>query len=141
MPLYDIVLAPSNAAHSIAASDAPLSSHTGFACRPIDHVKLATLAAQLGVATFESALQQLDPSVAASDDGPWVSVLPTSLLERVVSLAPAELQEAAAGWGATEEFALDRMGPAEAQQFLIALASLGRQARAEGASVFLWSCL
>ncbi len=141
MPLYDIVLAPSDAAASIAASNAPLSSHTGFPCRPIDHVKLATLAALLGVAPFESALQQLDPSVAASDDGPWVSELPAPLLERVVALAPAELQQAAAGWGATEEFALDRIGPAEAQQFLTALASLGSDARAQGASVFLWSCL
>ena len=141
MPLYDIVIAPTGAASSIAASDAPLSSYPGFACRPIDHVKLATLAAQLGASSFEAALQQLDPTVSVSDDGPWVSELPSSLLERVIALAPAELQKAAAAWGATEEFRLDRVGPAEAQQFLTALASLGQQARNQGASVFLWSCL
>jgi len=141
MPLYDIVIAPSDAASSIAASVAPLSSYTGFACRPIDLVKLATLAAQLGTSSFKAALQELDSTVSASDDGPWVSELPPSLLERVIALTPAELQKAAAAWGATEEFTLDRIGPAEAREFLTALASLGQQARNQGASVFLWSCL
>jgi hypothetical protein len=43
MPLYDIVVAPHNSAPALAAMDAPLFSHTGFACRPVEHVKLAAL--------------------------------------------------------------------------------------------------
>lgn len=110
MPLYNLVIAPHDAAQALAASSSPLLSYTGFDCRPIDHVKLATLSDLLRVSSYEAALQELDPTAAASDDGPWVSLLPKSLLEEVASLGFFKRRQIASAWGATEEFKLDRSG-------------------------------
>jgi hypothetical protein len=141
MPLYNLVIAPHDAAQALAASSSPLLSYTGFDCKPIDHVKLATLSELLRVSSYETALEELDPAAAASDNGPWVSLLPKSLLEEVARLDFVKRGQIASAWGATEEFQLDRVGAAEADSFLVSLARLWRQADSEGSHIFLWACV
>ena len=141
MPLYDLVIAPSDAAPHIASLDMPRAEYAGFACRPIDHVKLATLASTLGVGATMQVIAELEPIAWASEDGPWVSLVPAKLVLAVEALDPTSLQDVAGVWASSEEFKLDQLGPKDAENFLGALQKLIAMAGPDSLSLFLWSSL
>jgi len=139
VPLYDIVLADQTEAAALASSESPLSSFPGFTCKPIDHVKLALLFPILDVATFEDAINALEPVVFGSNDGPFVSLLPPRLLDAISSIDPSGLPDIARNWGSSEEFARDGIGARQAEDFLQSVVSLWQHARSERRSLFLWA--
>jgi hypothetical protein len=139
--LTDLVIANEADATNIANSHYPLDDFTGIDIKGVDSVKLTTLHSILSGEEFKDLLAQYNPIASASDDGPWVFVLPADLVARLANLDEAELADTAAKWGNTEEFQLDGWSQSNVTDVLRGIAHLARQASDQGKHIFAWMSL
>ena len=145
--LSDIIVADRNEAASINAA---LGAHSkGWSClasNGIDTIKLGTLSQILGgrpvddvdaVSTFmvDDVLDQ------ASEDGPWVFLIPAELQTALAILGEDKADSVAEKWASTEEFVLDRWQKEDVGEYLRDLVAHARKARDAGKSLLLWVSL
>ena len=88
--LSDLVIAPAGAAAAICRSTTPARDFGGVDIKGIDTIKLSLLHAQLTGEDVDSLLPAYDPIVSASDDGPWVFMLPVAFVQRLATLGGTE---------------------------------------------------
>jgi hypothetical protein len=139
--LTDLVIADEGDAMSIANSQYPLGQFSGIDIKGVDSVKLTKLHSFLSGTTFKELLIQYDPVAEASEDGPWVFILPTDLVDRLASLDEAGIASIATKWGNTEEFRLDKWSQSAVSDVLNRIANLARQASAQHKCIFAWMSL
>jgi hypothetical protein len=145
--LSDIIIANRDDAASInAARGEHLKQWDCLEAKGIDTIKLGTLSQILAdrpvddinfVAKFmmDSILDQ------ASDEGPWVYLVPDHLQSALIGL-DEEAEESIAGkWAATEEFRLDRWKAVDVEEYLHDLVIQARKARDADKSLLLWISL
>src|SRR5262249_17900502 len=79
----------------------------------------------------------------ASDDGPWVQLVPKNMVARLTKLSDREIVAVAGEWSKIEEFDPKYCDwPAGAvERFVREIAALSRKAESEGKSVLTWTCL
>ena len=139
--LTDLVIADEDDANRIAHSQYPLGEFTGIDIKGIDSVKLTTLHSILSGMPFEDLLAQYKPVIEASEDGPWVFLLPNDIVERLANLDESGITNISDQWGITEEFQLDRWSQNDVTTVLNDIVNLTRQASAQGKHVFAWMSL
>ncbi len=145
--LSDIIIADRKDAASFnAAGGAHLEQWDGLESKGIDTIKLGALSQILhnrplddinAVATFmmNAVVDQ------ASDDGPWVYLVPEELQLALAALDERRQQAAAEKWATTEEFALDGWLQEDVEEYFEDLVACARKARDLGKSLLLWMAL
>jgi hypothetical protein len=139
--LTDLVIGNEEDATTIANLHYPLGEFTGIDIKGVDTVKLTTLHSILSAEAFKDLLAQYNPIASASEDGPWVFVLPADLVARLAGLDDTEITDTAARWGNTEEFQLDGWSQTNVTDVLRGMAHLARQASAQEKRIFVWMSL
>jgi hypothetical protein len=139
--LTDLVMADEQEANRIAESHYPLGEYPGIDIKGIDSVKLNVLHGILTSKTFEELLPQYDPIAEASEEGPWVFLLPHELVELLSLLDDVEVKEVAMKWGGTEEFQLAGWDQPAVIEVLKAIADLARRSVSEKKHLFAWMSL
>ncbi len=139
--LTDLVIAEERDAAHIATLKYPLSEFAGIDIKGVDSVKLTTLHSILSGMPFKDLLVQYDPVAEASEDGPWVFLLPTDLVGMLAGLGEAEIVNIASQWGNTEEFQLEKWSQNDVAVVLSNIANLARQASVQGKRVLAWMSL
>ena len=139
--LTDFVIAEENDSNRIANSQYLLDEFTGIDIKGVDPVKLATLHSILSDRSFKDLLAQYNPVAEASEDGPWVFLLPNDVVQRLANLDEQQITEVASQWGKTEEFQLDRWSQNDVTAVLNNIVALTRQASVQGKRVFAWMSL
>lgn len=135
--LSDLVTAPADAAAAICRSTTPARDFGGVDIKGIDTIKLSLLHAQLTGEDVDSLLPAYDPIVSASDDGPWVFLLPVAFVQRLATLGATERSAAGAQWARAEEFALDGWSPSDVDAVLTTICAEARSAETAGKELFL----
>ncbi|HEY1921384.1 MAG TPA: hypothetical protein VGG44_01355 [Tepidisphaeraceae bacterium] len=145
--LTDIVIAnPDEAAAINAARGQHLKRWVCLESKGVDTIKLGTLSQILAgrsiddidmVASFmtNGILDQ------ASDEGPWVFLVPGELQLALAVLDQEMEKRVAEKWAATEEFRLDRWGATDVQQYLHNLVAHARKAKDANKQLLLWMSL
>lgn len=85
-------------AHAIAAHDDPSRKWDGFFCRGLDSIKLVALWALIEKgSTDDRSGQRMDAieTISEGDSGPWVDVLPSTMVLALASLAAMDDDEIA----------------------------------------------
>ncbi len=136
--LTDLVFAAADEAWQIARTAVPWETYGGLDLHGIDAVKLGKLHGLLGGADTELAWAE-EPAVYASDDGPWVYVLPATFVLRLAALDTAVLAALAGSWIRSEDF--DEWEPAAVRLALGEMVALAREAQAGAATMYLWEAL
>jgi hypothetical protein len=141
--LTDFVVADLADAQRVGESVSPGHTFGGIAVIGIDGVRLGALYTVLSGTPYTTefvANFMGDQSFvyAASEDGPWVQLVPHDLTRRIAALDGTELPRVAARWAQTEDVA---GSPQVLAEFLEDLAGLARQAVASGKELLLWVCL
>jgi hypothetical protein len=139
--LTDLVIAEEHDAAHIATSKYPLGEFTGIAIKGVNSVKLATLHSILSGMPFKDLLVHYAPVAEASEEGPWVFLLPTDLVGKLANLSEAEIVNIAAQWGNTKEFQLDKWSQTDVAAVLGNIANLARKASAQEKRVLAWMSL
>jgi len=114
--------------------------------KSVDQVKLATLAFILKGKLPEGEhltayIQSFENLVAASDDGPWIDLLPAELVEDLAILSEERINAVARSWANTDEAKLDRWSESDVLPFLRELSAFAASARAQDKKLLLWVCL
>lgn len=139
--LTDLVIANEDDAMQIANSQHPLGEFTGIDMKGVDSVKLTMLHSILSGQSWKDLLSQYDPVAEASEDGPWVFLLPTELVHSLAGLDEPGIMNIADQWAKTEEFRLDNWSLEDVTAALRDIANLARQASDQGKRVLAWMSL
>lgn len=147
MPLSDLIIADPDEAPSVNAErGAHLKRWDCLPAKGIDTIKLGSLAQILtnrppndvkAVASYmtDALLHQ------ASEDGPWVYLVPEPLQIALSALDEDSEEALAEKWAATEEFRLDGWNSMDVADFLHGLVALARRACESQKSLLLWMSL
>jgi hypothetical protein len=139
--LTDLIMADEGDAEKIVESHYPLGEYPGVDIKGIDSVKLNTFHGILTGKSFEELLPQYSPVAEASEEGPWVFMLPVELVERLSQLDDTSVEETAVKWGTTEEFTLAGWDQSAIVTVLGEIVNLARRATSEGKRLFAWMSL
>lgn len=134
----DLILAPSNEAPAIVASDYPLGTYRGVNVDGLDPLKLAALHSLLAHTPLHDVLPAYQPMAQASPAGPWLISLPADLVELLGMIAPPDQASVAAQWAATGLAQEESWSDQEADDFLGRLVPFAQTAAFEGMGLFLW---
>jgi len=143
--LTDIVIAGRDDAQKVGEADVPSHEFPGIDAKGINQVHMGTLYAILTRSDYDPRFMTTHESFvySASQDGPWVQLIPDDMVARLAKTSDAEIPLIADEWGKTEEFdpEYSRWTKEDIVTFLRQLTSLSRKAQGENKSVFMWSCL
>jgi hypothetical protein len=140
--LTDWVIANKSEAEAVGKSIVPIKKWPGIDAKGIDQVKLATLWGILSGAPYqESWIEEMLPVYSASDEGPWVSVIPQGLVDGLASLEKQRFAEVARDWAQTEEFQEEKNLAQLTGEYLRRMCSLAKRAKKEGKSILMWMAL
>jgi hypothetical protein len=140
-----LLVARPNEAEAVLASDEPSRTWDGFSYRGLDRIKLATLWA-LVESNFDNdrlndRLDQIR-TIPQGDKGPWVDILPTTMLSELASIAVMEEDDQARVaelWGKTNEFRYwDR---SKVIDLLRSIGDAAETAQLDGKTLLLWTSL
>ena len=145
--LSDILIARPDEAGPINAAAGGHDLHgPRLPSKAIDTIKLGTLSQILAgrpaddvdiVASFmlDAVLHE------ASEDGPWVYLVPDDFTAKLATLDDETENRAARQWAETDEFKLSRWPQDAVREYLHDLVAHARRARADGKSLLLWMSL
>jgi hypothetical protein len=134
----DLILAASDEAAAIVASDYPLGSFKGVNVDGLDPLKLAALHSLLNGRPVEVVLREYQPVAQASPSGPWLIRLPGELIELLGKIPPPDQAAVAARWAATHLAQEESWTDQDADDFLGRLVPFAQTAAFEGVELFLW---
>jgi hypothetical protein len=102
----DFFVADTREAELICESDDPFAVFDGIDAKGIGQVEMGTLYAILSDREYDPSFMTTDESFVytASDDGPWVQLVPSDMVKRLASIADLAIPMIAAKWRETEEF-------------------------------------
>ncbi len=86
--LADLIVASSNDAEAIVASEYPLGSFKGVNVDGLDPLQIAALHSVLADKTLEELLGNYEPIAAGSDSGPWLVKIPEDLIATLANVSP-----------------------------------------------------
>jgi len=129
-------------AEKIGNSHNPSVEFAGLEAPEIDSVKLGALNAILTDTKVDLNFMGDDSFLfMAGDEGPWVQLIPSDVIQRLAALNSGQIPSIATAWLQTEEFGfqktLDLQGLAE--QFLSELGKMASRAVGERKSLLLWT--
>jgi hypothetical protein len=121
--LTDFVVADAADAQRVCDSDNPGREFDGIDAKGIDQVKMGTLYAILTDAEYDPSFMTSEESFlcSASDDGPWVQLVPQDMVDRLARIADVDMDRVAEKWFQTEEFSSKYSGwsPNDVRTFLV----------------------
>ena len=135
--LADLLLAESNDAPAIVASEYPLGTFTGTNVDGLDPLKLAALHSIFTETDFNQLLEHYKPIAKASTSGPWLIQLPGELVAFLAGLAPHDYDSTAAKWASTTQAQEDGWSVRDAEKFLGQVGHFAQVATFEGKEVYL----
>ncbi len=142
--LTDFVVAAPSDAQRVGDSHCPSREFNGIEAKGIGSVELSTLHAILTRTPVDSGFMGGDCLLySPSDEGPWVLLVPTDLVQRLAELSAHYVVATAEEWAKTEEFSpkYSRWTLDVIKGWLQELARLCRQAVAEKKAVLMWMSL
>jgi|GEM_PF-1310712 len=143
--LTDIVLAGTNEAKKVEASDGPSREFAGIDAKGIDQVRMGTLYAILTSSEYDPGFMLDEESVIEPDDedGPWVHIVPQKMVLLLSKLTDAGIPAVADEWGKTEEFQPEYSSWSQEDilKFLEQIRSLSKKALTDNKTMYMWMCL
>jgi hypothetical protein len=144
--LIDLIAANPEDAQAILSTPGHANVWPTLEAKSVDRVKLATLALILKGQPpegepFTAYVQSFENLVTASDEGPWIDVVPDALAEDLAILSEERIRPIARAWADTKEARLDRWSADETEPFLKELSAFAASARAQEKKLLLWVCL
>ena len=144
--LSDLIAATAEDAQSILSTPAHANVWPTLEAKTVDRVKLASLALLLRdkLPDDEPVIQYMKSFQSLADggeEGPWIELVPTDLVDDLAKLQDDRVQAVAAAWANTEEARLDGWSAKHAASFLHELSVFAGSARAQGRMVLLWISL
>lgn len=141
--LTDFVLANRAEAEKIGLER---ESFAGIDAKGISQVTIAKLYAILTKTQYDSNFPMLrDASFVytASEDGPWVQLVPDDMVQRLAAQSDADLVAVSEAWSDTDEFLSEysRWRKADLHGLLQQLRELSKRAADENKVLFMWTCL
>ena len=136
--LADLIIALSNDAPAIVASEYPLGTFKGTNVDGLDPLKLAALHALFTAKDVSDLLEHYQPVAEASANGPWLIKFPDELIKLLADLAPQDLASTAAKWVSTDQLQGEGWSEQDAEQCLGGVIHFSKTAAFEGKDVFLW---
>jgi hypothetical protein len=134
----DLILAASNEASAIVASDYPLGTFKGTNVDGLDPLKLAALHSLFVDTAFSDIVRHYQPIAQASQAGPWLVRLPEDLIVFLGRISPPDQPSVAERWASTDQAQEDGWSVEVADQFLGRLVPLAQSAAFEGIDLYLW---
>ena len=141
----DFVIAGRDEAMKVGESNAPGQEFTGIDAKGMDQVKMGTLHSILTKTEYDPEFMIDEDSFGyvASDDGPWVQMVPDEMVANLAKLSESEILPIADEWLKTDEFQNEYSDwtKQDVITFLPEMISLSQKALAEDKAVFMWTCL
>ena len=145
--LSDIIIAGRDEAADInAARRAHMNRWPCLDSKGIDTIKLGTLSQIIADGPLDdidaiSTFMTTDELDAASDEGPWIFLVPEQLKFSLAAMVRDVEMDVAQKWAATEEFALGGWDLADVSEYLHGLIAHARRACFADKSLLLWMSL
>jgi hypothetical protein len=143
--LTDIVLAGTNEAKKVEASDGPSREFPGIDAKGIDQVRMGTLYAILTSTEYDPGFMLDEESVIEPDDedGPWVHIVPQEMVLLLSELTDADIPAVADQWSKTEEFEPEygAWSQEDILKFLEQIRGLSKKALTDNKTMYMWMCL
>jgi hypothetical protein len=141
--LSDFFVATSSELNSLDANQSPAKLLPSIQSRSIEVVKLTQLQCIIDGSTFEEHLKELDNMIvkAASDDGPWIVLVPNAVTKALAEADQARLEDIGRSWASTEEWTRDSGKEEEIISVVKDIAKLAQQAEFDKRNMYLWVCL
>ncbi|HQR43757.1 MAG TPA: hypothetical protein PLX97_13775, partial [Gemmatales bacterium] len=139
-----LIAAPSEA-EEILASEEPSLTWDGFSCRGLNTINLATLWALAETGSADDGVERrLDAirTLPEGDEGPWVDIVPPTMLAALAAIATMEDQEQealAVRWGKTEE--MDGWDASEVVDAVRSIGDTAESALLENKTLLIWTSL
>jgi len=144
--LIDLIAANAEDAQAILTTPGHANVWPTLEAKTVDQVKLASLAFILKGKPPEddpviAYMKSFENLVSASDEGPWINLLPVDLVDDLVTLSEDKIPLVARAWANTEEARLDGWNERDVSSFLRELSAFAASARAQSKNLLLWLCL
>ena len=140
--LIDYVIADRADAERLAAAINPSKEWPAIEGTGIEHVKLGRLMSVLSESEYDPGfIAECEQLAEASEDGPFVFLVPPRLVTTLARLTPNEVRTVATEWSHSEEFSLDGWTKDEVIETLERLFTLAKQAAHEGKHLLMWVSL
>ena len=136
--LADLLMASSEDAPAIIASDYPLGSYRGVNIDGLDPLMLVALHVSCTGKEFEQLAEQYLPVAQASENGPWLVQFPAELTEYLASLQPPDYPAAAESWTAVNMPAGVELSNQAGEKFLGQMGYLAQTAVFDKKVLFLY---
>lgn len=140
--LTDIIIVPRSEVETIRLTGAPNPAWERLELKNLDNIKLSALLLELGDDDAAKSLMGEERLICCpGDDGPWIFVLPYTLIVLLSKLSAAEVAAVATRWAAHEELRLDGWNSADVETLLHMLIDFSHRANAGDRQLLLWMCL
>jgi hypothetical protein len=144
--LIDLLAAKPEDAGAIMTTNGHAGVWPTLEAKTVDQVKLASLALILRDQPLEAEevgklVESFKSLATGGEDGPWIDLVPESLVHDLAELTSDRIWSVAAKWASTEEAQLDRWKAEDAAAFLKELSAFAASAVAQSRSLLLWVCL
>ena len=140
-----LVIANPADASQVGESQNPNLEFEGLDAKGIEQVKLGTLYATLAEEPYNPDFMTDDEAYlyAASDEGPYVQLVPDDLVHRVAKLTDEQIKVTAVEWSKTEEFdpQYSNWTTGQVEEFLGQFVSLCKRAVESQKSILMWVSL
>jgi len=135
--LADLIVAASDDAQAIVASEYALGTFRGVNIDGLDPLKVAALHSLLVGKGFSDVVGYYQPVAEATANGPWIIRFPGELIPLLANIAPQNHGSIAAKWASTDPVREEEWSQQDAEQFLARLVHFAQIAAFEGKEVFL----
>jgi hypothetical protein len=143
--LTDFIAANTEDAQAILSTPGHANIWPTLEAKRIDPVKLASLAFILKGRPLEGApvtnyLKLFESLAGDGDEGPWMQLLPTDLVDDLSTLSEDKVDPVARAWASTDAARLEGWRADDASSFLRELSAFAASAHAQGKKILLWTC-
>jgi len=135
--LADLIVATSDDAEAIVASDYALGSYKGVNVDGLDPVLIAALHSVLANKEFGELLGIYEPVASGSAGGPWLIKLPDDLISALEIIAPDSQTSVANQWASTRQVQEAGWSEQDSLGFLARLVHFAQVVSFEGLELFL----
>jgi hypothetical protein len=143
--LIDLIAAPPQDADAIVSTSGHANVWPTLELNWVDRVQLATLAFILqgkppeaeAVSAYERSFENL---VTASEDGPWIDLVPAELTQALAILSDDRIGTVAQTWAATAQARPHRREADDLATHLRELSAFAASALAQDRRLLLWVC-
>jgi hypothetical protein len=137
--LTELLLAPIDDAAAVAREPVPSRRWTGIEIKGHNSVTLGQLLAIVRDVDWTPEIFGDELVASGSDDGPWVTSVPTDFIDEIGGLGDDRVDEIAEAWATTEE--LEHLSVDDTRAALVSVRDLCRRAHEERATLLMWMSL